>query len=299
MKVVVTGGSGFVGSHLIPELSGRHDVFNLDIKPPTVGHANYLQADITDQKSLKNLFKGPLGDTDAIVHLAALSRERESNLNPQVYFDVNISGTMNILNACINSNCRKFILASSYLVYGDSDQKLPRSEKSPIQPKSIYAITKATGEMLCNNVHLENRLEIVCFRKSVIFGEGDQSKRVVELYLSRARQGENLDVLGNKTLDFVFVKDVVRAYIRALENPVQGTFNIGSGSGTALRDLASWVKSATNSQALVVDRPPGPTDVEFYVADITRMSRELDVLPTKDVKTFVEEQVQALASISN
>jgi len=184
-------------------------------------------------------------------------------------------------------------------VYGDSDQKLPRSEKSPIQPKSIYAITKATGEMLCNNVHLENRLEIVCFRKSVIFGEGDQSKRVVELYLSRARQGENLDVLGNKTLDFVFVKDVVRAYIRALENPVQGTFNIGSGSGTALRDLASWVKSATNSQALVVDRPPGPTDVEFYVADITRMSRELDVLPTKDVKTFVEEQVQALASISN
>jgi nucleoside-diphosphate-sugar epimerase len=295
LRVLVSGGTGFVGSHLIRSLSRKHEVHNLDISPPKFECDNFLQVDIRDRKAVGEAFRTQLKDIDAIIHLAALSRERESEVEQVKYFETNIIGTANVLReACENSRCRKFVFASTYLVYGDSSRSQV-DESAPLHPKSIYAITKATGEMICNSFSLAKEFNTVCLRKGLIFGEGDESKRVVELYLSRAKDGLDLQVFGNKVLDFVYVGDVVRAYEKALEPSVYGTFNIGSGSGTSVRDLALLAKQSFHSSSRIIEQPLSSTDVEFYVSDNTRMTRELGVHPTLNVRDFIQNRAKVVA----
>jgi nucleoside-diphosphate-sugar epimerase len=297
LKVLVSGGSGFVGSHLIRSLSRKHEVHNLDITPPKFECDNFLQVDIRDRKALGEAFRTQLRDIDAIIHLAALSRERESEVEQVKYFETNIIGTASVLReACENSRCRKFVFASTYLVYGDSSRSQIQ-ESAPLHPKSIYAITKATGEMICNNFSLAKEFNTVCLRKGLIFGEGDESKRLVELYLSRAKDGLDLQVFGNKVLDFVYVGDVVKAYEKALEPSVNGTFNIGSGSGTPLRDLALLAKQSFHSPSRIIEQPLTSTDVDFYISDNTRMTKELGVHPTLNVQDFIQNRARVVAEV--
>lgn len=296
MKVLVSGGSGFVGSHLIKSLSRNHEVHNLDISPPKFERDKFLQVDIRDRKALGEAFRTQLKDIDAIIHLAALSRERESEVEQTKYFETNIIGTANVLQeARENSRCRKFVFASTYLVYGDSSRS-KIDESAPLHPKSIYAITKATGEMICNSFSLTKGFSTVCFRKGLIFGEGDESKRLVELFLSRAREGLDLQVFGNKVLDFVHVDDVVKAYEKALEPSINGTFNIGSGSGTPVRDLALLAKQSFHSPSRIIEQPLTNTDVDFYVSDNTRMTKELGVHPTLNVQDFIQNRAKVVAA---
>jgi nucleoside-diphosphate-sugar epimerase len=295
LKVLVSGGSGFVGSHLIKSLSRNHEVHNLDISPPKFERDKFLQVDIKDRKALGEAFRTQLRDIDAIIHLAALSRERESEVEQTKYFETNIIGTANMLReACENSQCRKFVFASTYLVYGDSSRS-QIDENAPLRPKSIYAITKATGEMICNNFSLAKEFNTVCLRKGLIFGEGDESKRLVELYLSRAKDGLDLQVFGNKVLDFVYVGDVVKAYEKALEPSANGTFNIGSGTGTPVRDLAVLAKQSFHSASRIIEQPLTSTDVDFYISDNTRMTKELSVHPTLSVQSFIQNRAKLVA----
>jgi len=266
----------------------------LDISRPKFGRENFLQVDIRDREALGEAFRTQLKDVDAVIHLAALSRERESEVEQMKYFETNILGTANMLQACENSRCRKFVFASTYLVYGDSTHS-QTDESAPLHPKSIYAITKATGEMICDNFRLSKGISTVCFRKGLIFGEGDETKRLVELYLGRARNGLDLQVFGNKVLDFVYVGDVVKAYEKALEPSVKGTFNIGSGSGTPVRDLALLAKESLHSSSRIVEQPLATIDVDFYISDNTRMTRELGVRPTLSVQSFIQNRAKALA----
>lgn len=288
MKIVVTGGSGFVGLNLINKLKDEHEVINLDITDPA-DVSNFIKCDISNEDEVRRIFKSNLQDADAVVHLAALSKEAASNQNPSIYFKVNANGTFNILNACLNTGVENFVFASSYLVYGNSDSEKV-SENHQLQPKSIYAATKVSGEAIINSFHNIYGINTVLLRKCVLYGENDTQKRVINLFIERAKEGKDITVFGDKFLDFLYIRDAVNAYIKAINYKKSDTFNVGSGTGHSLKEIAKTIVGRLNSPSKIIEAPPREGEVIKYVADISKSRKFLDFEPTKNLMEFIESQ---------
>ena len=290
MKIAVTGGSGFVGLNLIKELKEGHEVVNLDIVNPAESD-HFIKCDITNREEVSRIFKNELQDADAVVHLAALSKEAASNETPSIDFNVNINGTFNILNACLNTGVKNFIFASSYLVYGNSDfEKV--SETSPLHPKSIYAATKASGEAIINSFHNIYGINTVLLRKCVLYGENDPQKRVINLFIDRVKEGKDITVFGDKFLDFLYIRDAVNAYIKAINHKKSDTFNVGSGTGHSLKEVAETIVERLKSNSKIIEAPAREGEVDKYVADISKARKLLGFEPTKNVMQFIESQCE-------
>ncbi|MBI4894363.1 MAG: NAD-dependent epimerase/dehydratase family protein [Candidatus Aenigmarchaeota archaeon] len=289
MKILVTGGSGFVGTHLINRLAEEHETVNLDIRsPPQPNKADtFIKCDITDYNSLKKTFESDLKDIDAIYHLAGLSRESESNKFPETYNRTNVNGTFNVIDASRFTSSKKFIFASTFLVYGEPVY-LPIDENHPKDPKSIYASTKLCGETICNAHQEIYGVKTVKFRKSIIYGEDDLEKRIVSLFIDKAKSGKDLTVFGNKFLDFVYIEDVISAYISALKKDVTGDFNIGTGEKVTLLDLANMVRDIVNPGVKVVEDGLRTGEIKGYNPDISKARKLLDFNPQQDLISFIK-----------
>ncbi len=289
MRILVTGGSGFVGMNLIKTLSKTDDVINMDIIPVQYGNENFVKCDITDLKQVSTIFKTELNDVDVIVHLAALSKESASNKQPDVYFKANVTGTFNILNGCLHSNVKNFVFASSYLVYGNSE-KVPVDELRPLTPNSVYAATKVCGEAIANSFHHIYGINAVSLRKCVIYGENDPQKRVVNLFIDMVKQGKDITVFGDKTLDFLYINDAVDAYIKAIEYKKSDIFNIGSGKGHSLKEIANMIVDKIKSSSKIIEAPAREGEVYKYIADISKAKRLLNFQPYGNLIQFIENQ---------
>ena len=281
-KVVVTGGAGFIGSHLVERLvepgyqvivlddlaTGRKENIRELLKNNSV---EFVQGSVTDLTLLKELFQGAC----YIFHLAALASVPRSLEYPQACHEVNVSGTLNVLLAARENDVRKVIYASSSSVYGDTPT-LPKEEGMFPHPLSPYAAAKLAGEYYCRVFDEAYKLPTVCLRYFNVYGPrqdaNSQYAAVVPKFIKRASEGNSPLIFGDgkQTRDFTFVKDAVEATFLAAESDARGVFNIARGQRITIDQLAALIIKLVGNDIEPVYQEPRPGDVKHSLADISR-----------------------------
>ena len=281
-KVVVTGGAGFIGSHLAEELVKRgYKVTIVDDlstgKMENVasllgtGSLEFFRGSVTDLSLLQELFQG----VDYVFHHAALPSVPQSIEAPLASNDVNVSGTLKVLLAARDNGVRKVIYASSSSIYSD-DATLPQKEDSSPEPQSPYAVSKLAGECYCRVFQEVYGLPTVCLRYFNVYGprcEPDsQYAAVIPRFIRRVSRGEPPIIYGDgeQTRDFVFVNDVVEANILAIRSDFNGIFNIGVGESITINQLAEVVINFAGNGLKPIHCEPNPGDVRQSLADISK-----------------------------
>ena len=281
-RVIVTGGAGFIGSHLAETLVGHgYQVIILDDlstgKMENIeellrkGNVEFIQGSITDLTLLQKLFQG----VEYVFHQAALVRVPHSIDDPLTTNEVNITGTLNVLMAARDNRVKKVIYAGSSSVYGNSPT-LPQREDMPPNPLSPYAVTKLTGESYCNIFCRTYGLPSVCLRYFNVYGlRQDPHSRyatVIPAFIGRISQ--NLPPIifgdGEQSRDFSFIEDVVRANILAAESNAEGVFNIGSAKSTTINQVAKIITNLMGKNLKPVHEQPRPGDPRHTLADVSK-----------------------------
>jgi UDP-glucose 4-epimerase len=282
MRVLVTGGGGFIGSHLVRKLLGDPAVAvrildNLRRGRNTfagVPRVEFLQGDIRDRQAVHAATDG----MDVVYHLAAQSSVLGAVQDIDYSFTTNVAGTMEVLYAARDCGVRTVIFTSSREVYGQAPC-LPVPETARLSPKNAYGASKAAGEIYCR-LFAELGLDVVVLRLANVYGPGD-SERVIPLFLANALRGLPLVIFGeNKILDFVWIGDVVDALVGVLSAPLGGqTINIGSGAGATLPDLAQQILRLTQSSSAIAPAGARNAEVDRFVADIRLAESLLNYRP--------------------
>ena len=293
-KILVTGGAGFIGSHLVDSLlSERFEVTVLDNfstgQAQNISHHknardfHVVHGDVRDAKLVKKVVE----NVDAVFHEAALIDVALSAKEPILFNDVNVVGTLNLLRACVDSGIRRFVFASSAAVYGNSEPA-KKSENTPLDPVSPYGVTKLAAENYVRIFSDLYGLETVSLRCFNAYGPrqglGSSYSGVITAFLSRLRNNQAPVIHGDgkQTRDFVNVGDVVSANILALKskNAVGEAFNVASGSAITISDLAEILQRMTNKEHLKpIFTEPRIGDIKHCLADISKAERLLSFHP--------------------
>ena len=297
---LITGGTGFVGSHLAEELIKRGDSVTIldDLHSGKMTNLekikekiNFIKGDIRDHILLKDICK----ENDGIFHLAARTSVQESFIKPEEYQDVNVKGTENVFTQAKEYGI-KVVYASSSSVYGDPIE-LPIKEKSSMNPINPYAQTKVDKEKLAEKF-AESGLKVIGMRYFNIFGER-QSKEyagVVNVFLERIQNKLPPKINGDglQARDFVFVGDVVRANIMAMESNIDHAFfNVGTNTSTSVLELANIMIKAANLDIKPIFGPPLEGDIKMSIADISLIEKSLDWHPTITIQEWLEQKISA------
>jgi len=298
MKILVTGGAGFIGSHIVEYLVQRGDsvtvVDNLNTGKienlkSVFKKINFAQIDIRDFKVLKNLME----NIDGIFHQAAMASVQDSFRIPEKFHDVNVNGTENIFKIAKEFGI-KVVYASSSSVYGDTSI-LPTTESDEKRPINPYAKTKLEKDKLAEQ-YAKNGLKVIGLRYFNVFGPR-QSKEyagVIKLFLERIQQGLPPLVNGDglQIRDFVYVDDVVNANILSMESDIDFEFfNIGTGTTISILDLANIIIKFSGLKIKPIHRPALPGDVRATQADITKVKTMLKWKPTTSIQDWLKSAV--------
>jgi len=298
MKILVTGGAGFIGSHIVEYLVQRGDsvtvVDNLNTGKienlkSVFKKINFAQIDIRDFKVLKNLME----NIDGIFHQAAMASVQDSFRIPEKFHDVNVNGTENIFKIAKEFGI-KVVYASSSSVYGDTSI-LPTTESDEKRPINPYAKTKLEKDKLAEQ-YAKNGLKVIGLRYFNVFGPR-QSKEyagVIKLFLERIQQGLPPLVNGDglQIRDFVYVDDVVNANILSMESDIDFEFfNIGTGTTISILDLANIIIKFSGLKIKPIHRPALPGDVRATQADITKVKTMLKWKPTTSIQDWLKSVV--------
>jgi UDP-glucuronate 4-epimerase len=304
MNVLVTGGAGFIGSHVVERLLGRGDTVTViddfnDFYNPTLkrdnirafaGKAKLIEADICDD--LRRLFAAQL--FDAVIHLAARAGVRPSLAQPQLYTRVNIVGTQNLLELAREFDVKRFIFASSSSVYG-VNQKVPFGEEDPIfNPISPYAATKLAGEALCHVYHHLYHLDIVCLRFFTVYGPRQRPDLAIRKFTEAILSGKPIDMYGDGRTrrDYTHIEDILQGVLACLErNFGYEIINLGESRTVELRELVRLIEHATKKKAQIRQLPMQPGDVPITYADISKAKRLLGYQPQIAIETGIEKFV--------
>ena len=286
-KVLVTGGAGFIGRHLVARLVGAGtDVVVIDnmkrgsrdklAKYVEQGRVQIVEDDIRRAEALNAAAAG----CEVIYHLAAQSNVMGASDDPTYSITTNVVGTVNVLAAAALAGVKSVVFTSSREVYGEPPE-LPVGEDRPHLPKNLYGASKVAGEAYCRAFAATKGLRVDIVRLANVYGPGD-SGRVIPLWLSAAQAGEDLKVFGGgQVIDFLWVGMAVDALLRATELGVPAPLNIGSGVGTSILDLATRILQVTGSKSRVVRMPSRDIEVAKFIADTTRM-RAFGLVPEAD-----------------
>ena len=303
MKALVTGAAGFIGSHLSERLlrdgwkvvgaDNFDDFYDPQTKRRNVAgclkNKNFqlIEADIRD----RNAMDKAVGDgVEIIVHLAARAGVRPSIAQPLLYADVNVNGTMVLLEAAKKHKISKFIFGSSSSVYGNN-KKVPFSEDDNVDfPISPYAATKKAGELICHTYHHLYGICITCLRFFTVYGPRQRPDLAIHKFAKLIEQGKPIPVYGDGTMmrDFTYIDDIIDGTVAAINRLTSHEFNIynlGNASPISVNDLVAKLEKALGKKAVKEYLPPEPGDVERTFADITKAARELDYKP----RTTIEE----------
>ena len=298
MKILVTGGAGFIGSHIVEYLVQRGDsvtvVDNLNTGKienlkSVFKKINFAQVDIRDFKVLKNLME----NIDGVFHQAAMASVQDSFRIPEKFHDVNVNGTENIFKIAKEFGI-KVVYASSSSVYGDTSI-LPTTESDEKRPINPYAKTKLEKDKLAEQ-YAKNGLKVIGLRYFNVFGPR-QSKEyagVIKLFLERIQQGLPPLVNGDglQIRDFVYVDDVVNANILSMESDIDFEFfNIGTGTTISILDLANIIIKFSGLKIKPIHRPALPGDVRATQADITKVKTMLKWRPTTSIQDWLKSVV--------
>ena len=283
--VLVTGGAGFIGSSIVDALVADNDVRVLDnltggqrgrVHPD----ATFIEGDLRDDETVARA----MADVDLVFHEAALVSVAESVEAPLASHDINVDGTLAVLEAARDTGAR-VVLASSAAIYGHPEYT-PIDEEHPTDPSSPYGLEKLTVDEYARLYHELYDLETVALRYFNVYGPrqaaGDYSA-VISVFLDQARAGEPITVNGDgeQTRDFVHISDVVRANLLAAETDAVGeAFNVGTGETVTIRELAETIRDVVGSDSEIVHRDPRPGDIDQSQADISKIEAQLGYEPT-------------------
>ncbi|MDH3627653.1 MAG: GDP-mannose 4,6-dehydratase [Acidobacteriota bacterium] len=291
--ILVTGGAGFIGSHLAEALLARNDrVVVLDNFDPFYEESikrRYIQkaqkssdyrlveGDIRDSDTLERLFAEK--SFDAVIHLAARAGVRPSIEDPVEYCSVNVDGTSKLLEACRNHRVETFVFGSSSSVYGNN-RKVPFAEDDPVdRPISPYAATKKAGEVICHTYHHLYGMKIACLRFFTVYGPRQRPEMAIHKFVRKIFNEETLDQYGDggSARDYTFVADIVRGIVAAMERASSyHIWNLGGSECLKLSELIAAIASEVGKPAKIRQLPLQAGDVDQTWADITRAREELD-----------------------
>jgi len=293
MKVLVTGGAGFIGSHLVDRLINEDfEVTVLDnLSSGCVGNVKmhmkekrfrFVKGDVRD----KHVVEKSLNSVDAVFHLAAITSVPYSCRNPLVTYAVNVDGTRNLLDSSVRNGVNRFIYVSSCAVYGEAEY-LPIDEKHPLKPVSPYAESKVKAERLCREFQGKYGLKTTIVRPFNVYGSrmrGGQYGGVIACFIERLRSDKPPIIYGDgrQTRDFVHVRDVVNALMLTLncQNTVGETFNVASGAATSIAELAELVIKLWGANGLKpLYLPAREGDIKHSYADIGKAKAWLGYEP--------------------
>jgi UDP-glucuronate 4-epimerase len=307
-KILVTGGAGFIGSHLVERLLGEGgwrvtvvDDFN-DFYDPAVKRANVrahlgredfrlAEADIRDRAALERVFDDAEG-FDCVVHLAARAGVRPSLAEPVLYAETNISGTLNLLELARASGTRQFVFGSSSSVYGENE-KVPFAEDDPVfKPISPYAATKAAGELLCHAyAHLWD-MRCLALRFFTVYGARQRPDLAIHKFARLISEGRPIPVFGDGTTrrDYTYIDDIINGVRAAIDYDASRyeVVNLGESRTVSLSELIALLEGELGQRAIIDRQPLQPGDVPQTFADITKARRLLGY----DPRTQIEEGVR-------
>ncbi|HTI97449.1 MAG TPA: NAD-dependent epimerase/dehydratase family protein [Dongiaceae bacterium] len=279
MRILVTGGAGFIGSHLVEHFQGRAEVRVLDnlrsgFRHNLTGFAHeFIAASILDREAVRQAMAG----VDYVFHLAAMISVPESMTKPVECNELNTTGTLVVLEEAARARVRKLVFSSSAAIYGDNPVT-PKVETMLPEPKSPYAVTKLDGEFYCGMFAREGRLQTACLRYFNVFGprQDPQSQyaAAVPIFVKRAVRHEPITIFGDgeQTRDFIYVKDIVaaNAYL-ATQSPATGVFNVAYGQGLSINELARMICRQTGSRSEIKYAAERAGDVKHSRAAVEKL----------------------------
>ncbi len=280
-KILITGGAGFIGSHLVEHFQGiASEIIVLDNLRS--GHLEnlagldhtFVHGCVTDRALVDSIMPG----TDYVFHLAAMISVPESMEKPIECNHINVTGLLNVLESAANHGVKKLVLASSAAVYGDNPI-VPKTEDMIPEPKSPYAITKLAGEYYLEMFRREGRINTASLRFFNVFGPRQDPNSAyaaaVPIFAQKALSGEPITIFGDglQTRDFIFVKDVTAALAHAASTEnMHGTYNVGYGNSITINQLAQEIILLTGSTSKITHAPSRPGDVKHSRANIDRLT---------------------------
>ncbi len=295
MKILVTGGAGFIGSHLVERLLADGyevavlDDFN-DFYDPQIKRRNLAsvadkitvhEADLRDASAVDQVLQD--GKFDTVIHLAARAGVRPSIGQPQLYYDTNVGGTLHLLEAARVAGLDRFIFASSSSVYG-LEKAVPFSENLHLtQTVSPYAATKIAGEFLCSTYSHLYRMRIVALRFFTVYGPRQRPDLAIHQFTRRIWNGQPIDQFGDGTTrrDYTYIDDIIQGVTASLgyEGPLFDIFNLGENETIQLKDLIAAIEETLGRKAEINRLPEQPGDVPLTCADISKARRLLGYKP--------------------
>lgn len=306
MHVLITGGAGFIGSHLTEKLLEMgHKVsvidsfspfYDISIKRKNLEKAfsyddfSLYEIDVRDSENITEIFV--LNQFDVVVHLASKAGVRPSLMLPRAYFEVNVNGTLNILEECVRHKIDKVVYASSSSVYGNSSD-VPFKETQNVDfPISPYAASKKAGELICHNYHYLYGINIFALRFFTVYGPRNRPDMGMYKFCKAIDEGKTIQLYGNgePRRDFTYVDDIVDGIIRSIEN-VKGfeIFNLGESKTISVNDLISVFEDVTGKKAITKNMPMQPGDVMQTYADISKAKNMLGYNPQTDIPSGVKK----------
>ncbi len=304
MKVVITGGCGFIGSHIVEFwINEGVDVHVIDnfrsgykknIEIFDQSNITLHEGSITDKNLVGEVLKG----TDYVFNLAALVSVPESMDKPKETIDINVGGLLNLLEAGKNNGVKKLVHSSSAAVYGD-DPELPKKTNMRPNPKSPYGITKLDGEYYGQMFYEAYGMKTVSLRYFNAFGPRQDPKSMyaaaIPIFISKAVKNEDITIYGDgeQTRDFVYVKDIVKANVLAAENSeVTGVFNVAQGKSITIKKIAEWIIEIIGSKSKINFEDERAGDIKHSLASIDNTIEKLNFNPQFDLKTGLEKTIE-------
>lgn len=309
-NVLITGGAGFIGSHLVDRLLGENewnvtvlDDFNSFYSPllkyhNIVGHSesrafSLYGGDIISEQVLEGIFSNH--KFDCIVHLADKTENMDPAGESRLYERTNVYGTLNLLEAARANGVKQFIFGSSSSVYGN-DLPMPfREETKSSKPISSYAATKAFGEMLCETYSTLYGIRCICLRFFTVYGPRQRPDMAVYKFTNSLEAGKPLTFYGDGTSerDYIYISDVIDGIRRAMDydKSLYEIINLGTGRAVKLYDLAEILENALNRKAVIERSAPKPGEMNVTLADTQKAGRLLDFTP----KVSLEKGIEAFA----
>lgn len=309
LNYLVTGGAGFIGSHLVDRLlkegncvsiiENFDDFYDRSIKENNISHAlkyrdfNPIEGDIRDEKLLYKIFND--NKIDVVVHLAAKAGVRPSIMHPLEYYDVNVMGTLKLLEAMKTYGCKKMIFASSSSVYGNN-KKIPFSEEDDVDsPISPYAATKKAGELLCHTYHHLYGFDIFCLRFFTVYGPRQRPDLAIHKFTKLITQGKPIPVFGdgNTCRDYTYIDDILQGIYSAIIN-LNGfeVINLGDSKTISLHKMIEVIEAEVGKKAIIEFLPEQLGDVKRTHADISKAKKILNYQPQVKFEEGIKEFVK-------
>jgi UDP-glucuronate 4-epimerase len=313
---LIAGAAGFIGSHLterllkdgykVIALDNYNDYYDplikkrniLDVKR-TMEHyeieaerMQIIEADIRDLDRLDEIFRGK--KPDIVVHLAAMAGVRPSINNPLEYYEVNIKGTVNMLEMCRKQGIGKFVFASSSSVYGNNE-KIPFSEADNVdKPISPYAATKRAGELMCHTWHFLYGIDIACLRFFTVYGPRQRPDLAIHKFTRMILNDEEIPFYGdgNSERDYTYIDDIIDGIVKAMNWVSEGAgkydiFNLGESNAISLSRMVEVLEKALSRKARLRRLPMQPGDVQTTYADISKSAEVLGYQPSMDFEVGI------------